>query len=460
MNTSDSAVHRPPELWRPGTWRSLPIVQQPDWPDPAAVTRVTGEIGRLPPLVRSGEIRRLQGDLAEVAAGRAFLLQAGDCAEQFSSCTEYGVRNKLQVILQLAILLTYGSGLPVVKVGRIAGQFGKPRSQATEIVAGVELPVYRGDIVNSPDPTPQARRPDAERMLQAYHRASATLNTLRALTKEGFADLGRVHAWNQEFVRASPAGRTYEDVAESITWALRFMAACGFDLAGSQALHGVDLFTSHEALLLPFEEALTRFDADTGAWFDTSAHMVWVGDRTRQLDGAHLEYLSGIANPIGIKVGPSVSPEEIRKVCERLDPANVPGRLVLITRLGAGRVTELLPRIVQAVKSTGRSVVWACDPMHGNTFLSENGYKTRRLSDIAAEVAGFFQVHREEGTHPGGLHLELTGEDVTECLGGAHELSDDHLGTRYETACDPRLNAGQSIELAFTVADLLRAHHK
>jgi 3-deoxy-7-phosphoheptulonate synthase len=462
MKTDDSsaAVHRAPELWEPGSWRDLPIAQQPDWPDPAAVARVTADLGRLPPLVLPAEIRQLQTELAEVAAGRAFLVQAGDCAEEFSSCTEQSVRGKLQVILQLAILLTYGSGMPVVKVGRMAGQFAKPRSSPTEIVGGVELPVYRGDMVNSPEPTPEGRRPDVDRLLRAYHHASATLNMLRALTKEGFADLGQVHEWNQAFVRASHAGRTYEDVADSITWALRFMSACGFELAGTQALHGVNLFTSHEALLLPYEQPLTRLDRLGGAWYDTSAHMVWVGDRTRQLDGAHLEFLSGIANPIGVKVGPSVTPEELRKLCERLDPDNVPGRLVLITRLGADKVSELLPPMIQAVRSTGRSVVWACDPMHGNTFLSGNGYKTRRLSDITAEVTGFFKVHREEGTHPGGVHLELTGEDVTECLGGVQELSDNHLSARYETVCDPRLNASQSIELAFTMSELLREHHK
>jgi 3-deoxy-7-phosphoheptulonate synthase len=450
------AAHRAPEMWAPGSWRDRPVVQQPEWPDPAAVGRVLENVAGRPPLVLPAEIQELQRSLAAAAGGRAFLLQAGDCAEEFSSCTERGVRDKLQVILQLAILLTYGSGLPVVKVGRIAGQFAKPRSQATETVAGTDLPVYRGDIVNSPEPTPAARRPDPERLLHAYDHASTTVSLLRALTEDGFADLGQVHAWNQAFVRASPAGRTYEEVADAITWALRFMTACGVDLAGSQAVHGVQLFTSHEALLLPFEQALTRHDATSDAWFDTSAHMVWVGERTRQLDGAHVEFLSGIANPIGVKIGPAMTPEELRKLCELLDPNDVPGRLVLISRLGAKRVTDLLPPMIQAVQSTGRSVVWTCDPMHGNTFRAENGYKTRQLRDIVAEVDGFFAVHRDEGTHPGGVHLELTGEDVTECLGGAQEVLDTHLGTRYETACDPRLNASQSIELAFRIAELLR----
>jgi 3-deoxy-7-phosphoheptulonate synthase len=449
-------VHRAPSSWRPASWRSYPASQQPDWTDLCTVERVVSEISRLPSLVPPAEIRDLQRSLAAVASGRAFLLQAGDCAERFESCTEQGVRGKLRVILQLAVLFTYGAGLPIVKVGRIAGQFAKPRSKPKEFVDGIELPVFRGDIVNSSEPTPHARCPDAGRMRRGYHHASATLKILRALTKEGFADLDQVHAWNQQFVRRSPAGRLYEKAADEITWALRFMSASGVDLAGSQALHQVHLYTSHEALLLHFEQALTHFAPDVDGWFDTSAHMVWIGDRTRQLDGAHVEFLSGIANPIGVKVGPTATPAELRELCERLDPGFVPGRLVLISRLGARRVTELLPPLMRAVRSTGRSVVWACDPMHGNTFRSESGYKTRRFCDITAEIAGFFAIHKAEGTHPGGVHLELTGEDVTECLGGAEEVLDTHLGTRYETACDPRLNASQSIELAFRVAALLR----
>jgi 3-deoxy-7-phosphoheptulonate synthase len=451
-------VHQAPSSWRPTSWSSYPASQQPDWPDSGAVERVTSDISRLPSLVPPAEIRDLQRSLAAVASGRAFLLQAGDCAERFESCTEQGVRGKLRVILQLAILLTYGSGLPVVKIGRIAGQFAKPRSQPTELVDGIELPVFRGDIVNSPEPTLPARRPDAERLLHAYQHASTTLEILRALTQEGFAGLDQVHAWNQEFVRRSPAGRLYEKAADEITWALRFMAASGVDLAGSPALHQVCLYTSHEALLLPFEQALTSFVPDADGWFDTSAHMVWIGDRTRQLDGAHVEFFSGIANPIGVKVGPTTTPAELRELCERLDPDFVPGRLVLISRLGARQVTELLAPLMRAVRSTGRSVVWACDPMHGNTFRSESGYKTRRFDDITAEIAGFFAIHKAEGAHPGGVHLELTGEDVTECLGGAEEVLDINLNTRYETACDPRLNASQSIELAFRVAALLREH--
>jgi 3-deoxy-7-phosphoheptulonate synthase len=448
--------HLAPVGWTPDSWRGRSIVQQPEWPDRARLRQVVGEISQLPPLVLPGEVEDLRRGLANVAAGRAFLLQAGDCAEEFASCTEQGVRGKLRVILQLAILLTYGSGLPIVKVGRIAGQFGKPRSSDVEVVDGVELPVFRGDIVNGPEPTALARIPDAERLRSAYNHASATLNVLRALTKGGFADLDLVHEWNQEFVRRSPAGRSYEAVADNITWALRFMSACGADLSGMRALRQVQLYTSHEALLPEYEQALTRRDPGTGAWFDGSAHLVWVGDRTRQLDGAHVEFLSGIANPVGVKVGPSATPAELCALCERLDPDHVPGRLVLISRLGAGRVTDLLPPLVRAVAATGRSVVWACDPMHGNTFRSRSGYKTRRLSDITSEIAEFFAVHHAEGTFPGGVHLELTGDDVTECLGGADEVLDTHLPRRYETACDPRLNASQSIELAFRVADLLR----
>ncbi|MGC7102144.1 class II 3-deoxy-7-phosphoheptulonate synthase [Amycolatopsis lurida] len=455
-----AAAHRAPAGWQPDSWRGRPIHQQPDWPDPAAVAAVADELALQPPLVLPAEITSLRQQLASVANGQSFLLQAGDCAETFRSCTEQGVRSKLRVILQLAILLTYGSGLPVVKVGRIGGQFAKPRSKPTEVVNGVELPVFRGDIVNGPEPTPEARIPDADRMRRAYHHASATLNVLRALTQGGFADLDQVHAWNQEFVLASPAGRHYEAAADAITWALRFMSACGVDTGGMQALHQVQLFTSHEALLPQYEQSLTRFDQATGSWFDTSAHLLWIGDRTRQLDGAHVEFLSGVANPIGLKVGPSTTADELRALCDRLDPDFVPGRLVLITRLGAERVGDLLPPLLRAVRSTGHSPVWACDPMHGNTFVSKSGYKTRRLSDITAEIAGFFSAHRAEGVHPGGIHLELTGDNVTECLGGADEVLDTHLGTRYETACDPRLNASQSIELAFQVAQLLREHHQ
>lgn len=385
------------------------------------------------------------------------MLQAGDCAERFSSCTEGGVRSKLGMILQVALLLTYGSGLPVVKVGRIAGQFGKPRSRPTEVVGGVELPAFRGDIVNGPEFTAEARRPDADRLLRAYYHSLAALNVLRALTRSGYADLGQAHAWNQEFVRRSPAGQRYENAADDITWALRFMSACGVDTRLHAELHRIQLYTSHEALLLPYEQALIRYDESREAWFDTSAHMLWVGERTRQLDGAHVELLSGIDNPIGVKVGPSTTPDQLRALCERLDPERTAGRLALISRLGAGRADKVLAPLMRAVRNAGHTPVWACDPMHGNTFISKSGHKTRHLADIVTEIAEFFSVHKEEGTHPGGIHLELTGDDVTECLGGdLEEILDDHLGTRYETACDPRLNAAQSVELGFLVAEFLR----
>jgi 3-deoxy-7-phosphoheptulonate synthase len=444
------------EGWAPDTWRGLPAAQQPDWPDPAALDRALAELARQPPLVFAGEARTLQTALGTVAAGHGFLLQAGDCAETFDAFSADSIRDKLKVILQMAVLLTYGAGLPVVKLGRIAGQFAKPRSAPAERVGGTELPVYRGDMVNDLTPAQEARRPDPARMLRAYHQSSATLNLLRAFTKGGFADLNQVHTWNQEFVAASPAGQRYEAVATGIDRALRFMAACGIDLSASSALHQVDFYTSHEALLLGYEQAMTRRDSLTGCWYDCSAHLLWVGDRTRQLDGAHVEFLRGVGNPVAAKLGPTATPEETVALCDLLDPGRVPGRLTLVARMGASRVEELLPPLVRAVKDAGHPVVWACDPMHGNTFVGPSGHKTRRFDDVMRELAGFFAVHRSEGTHPGGIHVELTGEDVTECLGGADEIEDGHLHRRYETACDPRLNASQALELAFQVTELLR----
>jgi 3-deoxy-7-phosphoheptulonate synthase len=444
------------EGWAPDTWRGLPAAQQPDWPDPAALDRALAELARQPPLVFAGEARTLQTALGTVAAGHGFLLQAGDCAETFDAFSADSIRDKLKVILQMAVLLTYGAGLPVVKLGRIAGQFAKPRSAPAERVGGTELPVYRGDMVNDLTPAQEARRPEPARMLRAYHQSSATLNLLRAFTKGGFADLNQVHTWNQEFVAASPAGQRYEAVATGIDRALRFMAACGIDLSASSALHQVDFYTSHEALLLGYEQAMTRRDSLTGCWYDCSAHLLWVGDRTRQLDGAHVEFLRGVGNPVAAKLGPTATPEETVALCDLLDPGRVPGRLTLVARMGASRVEELLPPLVRAVKDAGHPVVWACDPMHGNTFVGPSGHKTRRFDDVMRELAGFFAVHRSEGTHPGGIHVELTGEDVTECLGGADEIEDGHLHRRYETACDPRLNASQALELAFQVTELLR----
>jgi 3-deoxy-7-phosphoheptulonate synthase len=448
---------RPQEAaWEPGSWRALPAAQQPDWPDQAALRRALAELAGQPPLVFAGEARTLQATLATVAAGHGFLLQAGDCAETFEAFSADSIRDKLKVILQMAVLLTYGAGLPVVKVGRIAGQFAKPRSVPAERVGGVELPIYRGDMVNDLAPTPEARRPDPARMLRAYHQSAATLNLLRAFTKGGFADLNQVHTWNQEFVARSPAGQRYEAVADGIDRALRFMAACGIDLSASSVLHQVDFYTSHEALLLGYEQAMTRCDSLTGCWYDCSAHLLWVGDRTRQLDGAHVEFLRGVGNPVGAKLGPTATAEETVALCDLLNPGRVPGRLTLVARMGAAKVEELLPPLVRAVRDAGHPVVWACDPMHGNTFVGPSGHKTRRFEDVMGELAGFFAVHRSEGTHPGGIHVELTGEDVTECLGGADEILDGHLHRRYETACDPRLNASQALELAFQVTEFLR----
>ncbi|MHB1787548.1 MAG: class II 3-deoxy-7-phosphoheptulonate synthase, partial [Acidimicrobiales bacterium] len=391
------------------------------------------------------------------AAGRAFLLQAGDCAESFADFTADAIRDKLKVILQMAVILTYGAGVPVIKVGRIAGQFAKPRSAPTEIVGDMELASFRGHIVNDDAPTPQARIPDPNRQIDAYHQSASTLNLLRAFTMGGFADLSQVHAWNQQFVTSSSEGLRYEAIAAEIDRALRFMSACGIDLDEEATLHQVEFFTSHEALLLAYEEALTRRDSLSGDWYDCSAHMLWLGERTREPGGAHVEFLSGVKNPIGVKLGPTVTPEEVSELCQRLNPDRIPGRVTLITRMGRSQISSALPPLLRAVTDAGHPVVWACDPMHGNTFASDNGRKTRHFEDILGEIRGFFAAHRSEGTWPGGVHVELTGDAVTECLGGAEEILEDDLELRYTTACDPRLNARQSIDLAFRVAELLRA---
>jgi len=450
----------PPRLvddWHPGAWRRRRAAQQPDWPDPAALEAVVEELRTRPPLVFAGEARSLRRALAEVAHGRAFLLQAGDCAESFRECTANDIRDKLKVILQMSVVLTYSAGVPTVKLARLAGQFAKPRSSPTETRDGVTLPSFRGEMVNGIEFTAQARRPDPARMLAGYHHAAATLNLLRAFTKGGFADLARVHQWNQEFVTASPEGRRYEQLAAEIDRALRFMAACGIDLDAELQLHQVDCYTSHEALLLPFEEALTRQDSLTGDWYDCSAHFLWIGERTRQPDGAHVAFLAGVHNPVGVKLGPDATAAEVLELCRLLDPHRSPGRLTFVTRMGADRVADAFPPLVRAVRAAGHPVVWVCDPMHGNTFTHANGYKTRHFDDVMAEVRAFFSTCRAEGVWPGGVHVELTGADVTECLGGAEALSPADLEQRYETMCDPRLNARQSLELAFQTAELLRA---
>ena len=443
--------------WSPSSWHSFPTEQQPDWPDEAALDRALKQVASFPPLVFAGEARSLMTSLGHVSAGNAFLLQAGDCAESFEAFSANDIRDKLRVILQMAVVLTYSLGVPVVKVGRIAGQFAKPRSAATERVNGEDLPSFRGYIVNDPTPTAAARTPDPERLVQAYHQSASTLNLLRAFSKGGFADLSRVHAWTQEFVATSREGRRYEAIATEIERALRFMQACGIDLEASAQLHQVDVYTSHEALLLGYEESLTRQDSLTGTWYDCSAHMLWVGERTRRLDGAHVEFLRGVGNPIGCKIGPTTSADYIIELCQKLNPSRVPGRLTLISRMGAEKVGSALRPLLAAVRDAGHPVVWSCDPMHGNTFAASNGRKTRHFEDVCTELGGFITACRAEDAWPGGIHIELTGDNVTECLGGAEEILTADLDDRYETVCDPRLNGRQSIDLAFRVAELMRA---
>lgn len=445
-----------PRTWTPDAWRAHPALQQPDWPDAVALDAVRARLGQLPPLVFAGEARALRHALGEAAEGRAFLLQAGDCAESFRDVSAVAIRERLKVLLQMSAVLTYGATLPVVKVGRIAGQFAKPRSAATETVGGVELPSFRGHAVHSDEASVEARRPDPERLVQAYYQAVSTLNLLRAFTKGGFADLTQVHTWNQEFVSSSLEGRRYEVIANEIGRALRFMQSIGIDLGDERSIHEVDVWTSHEALLLDYEAPLTRTDSTTGDWYACSAHFLWIGERTRGLDGAHVAFLEGVNNPVGAKIGPAATPDDVVALAERLNPDRLPGRLTFVTRLGAARVEELLPPLVRAVRESGVPVLWACDPMHANTFVTPSGHKTRRFDDVMRELEGFFAAHRSVGSWPGGVHLEITGEDVTECLGGSEAVSEDQLEHRYETLCDPRLNARQSLDLAFRVAELMR----
>ena len=430
--------------------------QQPAWPDAAALREVVETLGRVPPLVFAGECRTLRSRLAAVARGEAFLLQGGDCAETFAALSADGIRDKLKTLLQMAVVLTYAASVPVVKVGRIAGQFAKPRSSSYEVRDGVTLMSYRGDAVNDLAPTVEARTPDPARMLTAYHQAASTLNLLRAFATGGFADLRQVHSWNQDFVRRSSAGQRYESLADAIERALDFMRACGIDLGAMPTAQEVELYASHEALLLDYERPLVRKEQASGEHVATSAHMLWIGDRTRDPDGAHVELLASVLNPVGVKLGPSATPGDAVALAERLDPENEAGRLTFVTRMGSDRVRDLLPPLVSAVVDAGRTVVWACDPMHGNTVESASGYKTRHFDRILDECRGFFEVHRGLGTWPGGVHVELTGEDVTECLGGAERIADADLSGRYETACDPRLNTSQSLELAFLVAEMLQ----
>ena len=444
------------ERWSPASWRARPAEQQPEWPDPEAVEGVLAELRALPPLVFSGETRQLRAALAGVAAGDAFLLHVGDCAESFRDLSAPRIRDNLKIMLQMATVLTYGAALPVVKLGRVAGQFAKPRSSSTERVGDLELPSFRGHMVNDDVPEAGARVADPARLLQAYHQSTARLNLLRAFTKGGFADLTQVHLWNQEFVAGSSEGRRYERIARGIDDALRFMAACGIDLEREHRLHEVDLWTSHEGLILPYEECLTRRDSLSGDWYDCSAHLLWIGERTRNLNDAHVEFFSGVQNPLACKLGPKASLGELVALCERLNPDRDPGRLTLIVRLGADRLESLLPPLVRGVRDSGHPVVWVCDPMHGNGLRTRDGVKTRRFDDIMRELRGFFDVCRAEGVWPGGVHLEFTGDDVTECVGGAEPVSERDLSSRYATLCDPRLNARQSLDVAFQVAELLR----
>ncbi|UNO41490.1 3-deoxy-7-phosphoheptulonate synthase class II [Streptomyces sp. MST-110588] len=436
-----------------GSWRSLPAAQQPPWPDPVLLREVTDGLSRAPELVFAEESDRLREKMAAVARGEAFLLQGGDCAETFEGTTADAINGKLRTLLQMAVALTYAASVPVVKVGRIAGQYAKPRSRPVERRDGVELPVYRGDAVNGLEFTAGSRVPDPRRLRRMYESSAATLNLVRAFTTGGLADLHQAHAWNRGFVDDSPAGRRYEELAGEIDRSLRFMAACGVD---PQELRAVEFFASHEGLLLDYEEALTRTDDRTGLPYATSGHLLWIGERTRELDGAHVEYFSRIRNPIAVKLGPTATPDEALAYIERLNPQDEPGRLTFIVRMGAGQVRKRLPVLVEKVAANGASVAWVCDPMHGNTFEAASGHKTRRFEDILDEVEGFFEVHRALGTHAGGIHVELTGDDVTECIGGGDEVLVGDLHRRYETACDPRLNHRQSLELAFLVAEMLR----
>jgi 3-deoxy-7-phosphoheptulonate synthase len=428
-------------------------LQQPEWPDGERVRNVVGQLEKLPPLVFAGECDQLKERLASVARGEAFLLQGGDCAETFAAATAHGVRGKLRTLLQMAVVLTYAASVPVVKVGRMAGQFAKPRSAPTERRDGVELPVYRGDAVNGLAFTAEARTPDPGRLLDAYHYAAVTLNLCRAFAGGGYADLRQVHAWNQDFVARSPAGQRYERLAAEIDRAIGFMHACGAD---PKETHAVELYSSHEALLLDYERALTRVDSRTGTLYDVSAHLLWIGERTRAVDGAHVEFARQIRNPIAVKLGPTTTAEEVLTLIDVLDPEREPGRLTLVTRMGAGRVRDALPPLIERVRAQEAQVAWVCDPMHGNTFETLDGRKTRRFDDVVGEVAGFFEVHRVLGTHPGGIHIEFTGDDVTECVGGGDHVAESDLNHRYETACDPRLNRSQSLDLAFLVADMYR----
>lgn len=438
----------------------MPVLQLPEYPDQAHLEQVETQLKGLPPLVFAGEVRSLRERLAEATAGNAFLLHGGDCAESFLEFSAINIRDTFKVLMQMAVVLTFSASCPVIKVGRLAGQFAKPRTSGTEIKDGIELPIYRGDIINGTEFSSASRIPDPERMLRAYHQAASTLNLIRAFAQGGLASLEQVHAWNLDFVSNSPQSEHYSLLADRIDETLNFMKACGISAEQSRVISETNFYTSHEALLLPYEQALTRRDSLTGDWYDCSAHMLWVGDRTRQFDGGHVEFVRGVQNPIGLKAGPTLDPDDLIHLIDRINPENEAGRLNIIVRMGADKVEQGLPPLLRAVEKEGRKVLWSCDPMHGNTIKASNGYKTRKVSQVLAEVEQFFAVHQAEGTYAGGVHFEMTGQNVTECIGGANAVTEDHLSNRYHTHCDPRLNADQALELAFLISDTLKKCRK
>ncbi|MBI3445495.1 MAG: 3-deoxy-7-phosphoheptulonate synthase class II [Magnetospirillum sp.] len=444
------------ENWSPESWRAKPLHQAPTYPDQARLAEVEESLRNFPPLVFAGEARRLKDSLADVAEGKAFLLQGGDCAESFAEFHANNIRDTFRVLLQMAVVLTYGAAMPVVKVGRMAGQFAKPRSADTETIDGVTLPSYRGDNVNGSDFTAEARVPDPERMIRSYNQSAATLNLLRAFAQGGYADLHKVHSWTLGCVAGTLQAARYQDLCNRLDETLAFMEACGMTSETTPQLRETDFFTSHEALLMPYEQALTRIDSTTGDWYDCSAHMLWIGERTRQIDAGHVEFLRGVKNPLGFKAGPTMSPDDLLRLIDRLNPGNEGGRITIITRMGAEQVEAKLPALIRAVTREGRKVVWSCDPMHANTIKAAGGYKTRQFDSILSEVRAFFAVHKAEGSHAGGVHFEMTGQDVTECVGGMTAVTEESLGDRYQTACDPRLNATQALELAFLIAEQLK----
>ena len=445
--------------WKPNSWRNYPVVQMPTYPDESKVNSVEAKLSFKPPLVFAGEVQALKKSLALAEKGNAFILQGGDCAESFSQFSANGIRDTFKVLLQMAVILTYGSSIPIIKIGRIAGQFAKPRSSDVEIIDGIELPSYRGDMINDMEFNKTARQPDPQRLIDGYEQSAATLNLIRAFAQGGMANLEKVHEWTLGFLNNTPETDKYREIANRISESLNFMKACGLTSSSVPQLRETDFFTSHEALLLNYEEALTREDTITAekGWYATSAHLLWVGDRTRQFDHGHIEYLSGIQNPVGIKCGPSLEKDDLIRLLDKVNPNNESGKVVLICRMGSEKVNEHLPKLIKNVNANGKNVTWCCDPMHGNTIKASNGYKTRRVAEILNEVNNFFLVHKSEGTLPGGVHFEMTGSNVTECLGGANEVKESDLGSRYHTHCDPRLNGSQSLELAFLVSDLIKS---